>query len=197
LDRFIVSAVVFSVAAVAAAYGLPDSIPLKAVAIVVIAIAAAVVAAYGWALIRAPYEQRNYLRTEIESVKERVGGLEERQDAIDERQRRLRGSRELTGETFYLWELVEPGKRPLISGRVFTDCIITGPALLMPGVRIDMDACYLGTGPIESLLYEGVDGIHQGIIGAVNCKFVRCRFDQIGFYAEPKVLEKLRHLPEI
>jgi len=194
LDRFIVSAAVLGFAGVAAAYGLPDSMPLKALAVVVIAIVAAIAAAYGWALFRAPYEQRNALRAVAVELRGQLKTIGDGLAQADDRQRRLREARDLTGETCYVWELLPADGNLRIKDRNFTDCIIQGPAMAtFVGESKFIHLTFGGNGGMESVLHEvPTSGPKQGIIAFINCTFTRGEFRRIGIYGSKDFLDMFR-----
>lgn len=69
-----------------------------------------------------------------------------------------------------------------ITGKTFTDCLIEGPAVMMPASDVTFDACHMGTASKpENLLLAPVGDLVTGVIGVADCRFVRCRFLLIGF----------------
>jgi hypothetical protein len=148
------------------------------------------IVAFSWALIRAPYEQRDMLHRDSRRL----------QGSIDEqyaRRKRLLEDRVLTNETFYVWELLVPGDRPIVRDRVFTDCVVKGPAIVTLMLDTEFTHTQLGSLPVESLLYESIEGPHQGLIALVNCRFVRGRLERIGYYGDRETLDKLRKVAVI
>jgi hypothetical protein len=194
LDRFFVGGLVLGVAFIAAgnllvapanAGGLERLV--YSIAAFLMAVLLALGTAYCWALFRAPYEQRDALGVTAQELQKQA-----RTEA--DRRRHLREDRELTGETFFIWELLTPGEKPVVHSRTFTDCVIKGPALIAFQVSVDMKETLLGIPPVESVLYELVPGERQGLIAFVNCKFVRGRLEGIGYYGDKKMLEMLRNI---
>lgn len=192
LDRFIVSAAVLGFAGVAAAYGLPDSMPLKALAVVVIAIVAAIAAAYGWALLRAPYEQRNSLRVSVTTLTQQI-------DREKERLHRLRTAKKLEGESFYVWELLPADAvKPVVIHRVFIDCVFRGPAVIGFLGEIRASDISLGEAPLDSVLLEMVaEGDKQGIIGLLNCEMRGCRLERVAIFGNKELLDKIRSVTTV
>jgi hypothetical protein len=144
----------------------------------------ALAAAFAWALIRAPHEQRNALRRNLRKL----------QDSVDEqgaRRKRLLEDRVLTNEAFYIWELLKPGERPLIQNREFIDCTMKGPAIISPQMSVSFDQTMLGAAPIDSLIYDLVPGQRQGLIAIINSKFTRGSLEGIGYYVDKDVRAKL------
>jgi hypothetical protein len=117
--------------------------------------------------------------------------------AQEDRSKRLQLTRQLTGQTFYIWELLVPDDRPIVRDRIFTDCIVKGPAIVTLMLDTTFTHTQLGSIPVESLLYEAVDGPHQGLIALVNCQFIRGRLERIGYYANKETLETLRKIAVI
>lgn len=69
-----------------------------------------------------------------------------------------------------------------IRGKTFTDCLIEGPAVLMPDTTVVFDSCHMGTASKpENLLLAPVGDLVTGVIGISDCRFVRCRFLFVGF----------------
>ena len=126
-------------------------------------------------------------------VRRELDVIQVRLRAEDERRKRLREAHELTGEEFYLWELLAPNGRPLVENRQFTDCRIKGPGIVTFVSSVELVNNDLGEGAFESVLYLGVPNApRQGLVGFVNCKFERCRFRQVGYYGDKAMLAKLR-----
>lgn len=80
-----------------------------------------------------------------------------------------------------------------IEGKTFTECLIEGPAVMavLPGTIFD--TCNMGTTTdVRSLLYRPLSQNKlAGVIGMQNCRFIRCRFVQIGFTGGDNLLESL------
>lgn len=69
-----------------------------------------------------------------------------------------------------------------ITGKTFTDCLIEGPAVMMPAPDVTFEACHMGTASKpENLLLAPVGDLVTGVIGVADCRFVRCRFLFVGF----------------
>ncbi len=80
-----------------------------------------------------------------------------------------------------------------IEGKTFTDCIIEGPAVMAVMNDTTFDSCIMGaTTDSRTLLYRPLSQTKlAGVVGMSNCKFIRCRFVQIGFTGSEKLLEEL------
>jgi hypothetical protein len=200
LDRFLVGTVVLGIVSlfVSNTLVLPANPSagqrlLYGVVGLMLAAAVVVVIVFGYAFLRAPYEQRAVLR-DLLGQAERADAARQDQDRTEEQRRQhLQKDPELDGETFKVWELLSSGERPLIRNRTFRDCTIVGPGLITFLSKLELVESTLGSGPIESVLYEAAGpGQRQGLIGFVNCKFYRCRFDGIAYYGDSALLEKLR-----
>lgn len=86
----------------------------------------------------------------------------------------------------------------IVEGRVFEDCIILGPAVLLP-FGVNEITGGLIEGDPEAIFWES-DQPGRGLTGAVvikNCTFKNCRFVRIGFVGESGSLEKLRAIPVV
>ena len=79
-----------------------------------------------------------------------------------------------------------------IEGKIFTDCVIEGPAIMAVMNRTQFDSCNMGavTNP-RSLLYRPLGEKLAGVVGVSNCLFVRCRFVQVGFTGSDALLNEL------
>ena len=82
-----------------------------------------------------------------------------------------------------------------IKDKVFTDCVIEGPAVLavMAGTRFEN--CAMGTATdIKTLLFRPVSQEKMaGVVGMSNCRFVRCRFVQVGFTGSDGLIDELQN----
>ncbi|SFS31229.1 hypothetical protein [Brevundimonas viscosa] len=83
--------------------------------------------------------------------------------------------------------------QPVIDGKTFTDCLIEGPAVMAVMNGTTFDSCAMGaTSDMRNLLYRPVSREKlAGVIGMSNCRFVRCRFAQVGFTGSDELLEEL------
>ena len=81
-----------------------------------------------------------------------------------------------------------------IDGKTFTDCVIEGPAVMAVMNGTTFDNCAMGTTTdVRNLLYRPLSTTKlAGVIGMANCRFVRCRFVQVGFTGSDAVLEELQ-----
>ncbi|MDQ6713433.1 MAG: hypothetical protein M3Z28_09650 [Candidatus Dormibacteraeota bacterium] len=184
MDRLLVGGVGAFLAATLARVWLTDNVFL----LFAIGIIGAFVAAYGWAFIRAPYEQRDALRSTVTAQRE--------QEAIScQREHRLITDRALTNEEFFVWELLDDpsNKKPVVSNKILTDCVIKGPAMVTLIGKGELAGNKLGEGDLESVLHEMPNpGNKQGIIAFVNCKIIGCHFRAVGFYGPKELLDKIR-----
>lgn len=78
-----------------------------------------------------------------------------------------------------------------IDGKTFTECLIEGPAVVAILAGVTLEGCNLGvaTNP-RSLLYKPMGEKLAGVIGLSNCRFVNCRFVQVGFTGSDGLLEQ-------
>ena len=80
-----------------------------------------------------------------------------------------------------------------IKGKSFTDCVIEGPAVMAVMTGTTFESCAMGTtSDMNNLLYKPQGQKLAGVVGAADCKFVRCRFVQVGFTGADELLEDLR-----
>ena len=81
-----------------------------------------------------------------------------------------------------------------IEGKTFTDCVIEGPAVMAVMNGTTFDNCAMGTTTdIRNLLYRPLSTTKlAGVIGVSDCRFLRCRFVQVGFTGSDDLLEQLQ-----
>lgn len=83
---------------------------------------------------------------------------------------------------------------PVVSDHEFTNCVISGPAVIAPIQQTTISNCSLG-GPSDEILWPmppSKSGRVFGAVGLVNCTFERCRFEGIGFAGTPEFLDQMR-----
>lgn len=80
-----------------------------------------------------------------------------------------------------------------IRDKTFTDCVIEGPAVMAVMNGTFFENCAMGTTTdVRTLLYRPVsDQKMAGVVGVANCRFVRCRFVQVGFTGSEDLVEQL------
>lgn len=81
----------------------------------------------------------------------------------------------------------------VIDGKTFTDCLIEGPAVMAVMNGTSFDSCLMGTTTdVRNLLYRPVSNTKMaGVVGLSNCRFVRCRFVQVGFTGMDDLLAQM------
>ena len=86
-----------------------------------------------------------------------------------------------------------------IEGKTFTDCVIEGPAVMAVMVGTAFDSCAMGTtSDMRTLLYRPLSQDKMaGLVGAKNCRFVRCRFVQVGFTGSDALLDELQSIKSL
>ncbi|MBF0665862.1 MAG: hypothetical protein IR159_10045 [Brevundimonas sp.] len=86
-----------------------------------------------------------------------------------------------------------------IDGKTFTDCVIEGPAVMAVMNGTVFDSCAMGaTSDMRTLLYRPLSQDKMaGLVGVKNCRFVRCRFVQVGFTGSDALLEELQGLKSL
>lgn len=86
------------------------------------------------------------------------------------------------------------GGEPVITGKTFTDCVIEGPSVIAVMGETTFDGCDMGavSNP-HSLLFKAQGPHLVGVIGFKDCKFVRCRFRQIGFTGHDDFVESMKN----
>lgn len=81
-----------------------------------------------------------------------------------------------------------------IENRTFTECLLEGPAVLLPVHGVHFDDCFFGShggNPKALLLNPMSDYQVLGVIPFRNCKFERCTFAGVGFTGQPKFVQEL------
>jgi len=80
-----------------------------------------------------------------------------------------------------------------ITDKTFTDCVIEGPAVMAVMNGTVFDSCAMGaTTDVKTLLYRPISKEKMaGVIGVGNCRFLRCRFVQVGFTGSDEMLAEL------
>lgn len=80
----------------------------------------------------------------------------------------------------------------VIKGKTFTDCVIQGPALVAVLSGTTFDGCNMGAASDpKSMLFAPQGPQLVGAIGLQDCRFVRCRFVQIGYTGSTAFLEDM------
>jgi hypothetical protein len=80
----------------------------------------------------------------------------------------------------------------VIKGKTFTDCVIQGPALVAVLAGTTFDGCNMGAATdAKSMLFTPQGPQLVGAIGLQDCRFIRCRFVQIGYTGSPGFLEDM------
>ncbi|WP_295707351.1 hypothetical protein [uncultured Brevundimonas sp.] len=80
----------------------------------------------------------------------------------------------------------------VVRGKTFTECVIEGPAVVAAMVGTTFDGCNMGLAEdVNSLLFQPRGPKLIGVIGLQDCRFVRCRFVQVGFTGSPEFLTEL------
>jgi hypothetical protein len=80
-----------------------------------------------------------------------------------------------------------------IEGKTFTECLIEGPGVMAVMNGTTFENCAMGTtSDVRNLLFKPVSRTKlAGVIGMSNCRFVRCRFVQIGFTGSDELIEQM------
>lgn len=80
----------------------------------------------------------------------------------------------------------------VIKNKTFTDCVIQGPALIAVLQGTTFDSCNMGAASdARSMLFSPRGSTLVGAIGLEDCKFVRCRFIQIGYTGSDSFLDDM------
>ena len=94
---------------------------------------------------------------------------------------------------------IEAGRRgeSFIEGKTFRDCLIEGPAVLLPIGACNFDGCNMGDaqGDIRNLLLQPMGP--QKVTGTVafkDCQFINCQFLRVGFTGTPDFLGQIQQI---
>jgi hypothetical protein len=88
---------------------------------------------------------------------------------------------------------LEAGRGVVIEDRTFRDCIIEGPAVLLPVDACNFDNCDFGStsGDIRNLILRPEGARVTGAIAMTRCLFFDCRFVAIGFTGHDNFIRSL------
>jgi len=81
-----------------------------------------------------------------------------------------------------------------IEGRTFIECLIEGPAILLPLSGCNFDGCNMGDaqGEPRTLMLKPLDPQRvTGTIAIKDCQFIRCRFLGVGFTGPQSFLDEM------
>lgn len=83
--------------------------------------------------------------------------------------------------------------RAMIDGITFTGCRIEGPAvmLVLPGTTFDAVNFGESKGDIGNLVLRPVRNMAIGAIPVINCTFVNCEFQGLGFTGNEQILNEI------
>ena len=82
--------------------------------------------------------------------------------------------------------------KTFIEDKTFTECLIEGPAVMAVMNGTTFDGCNMGVaGNPRTLLLQPLGDMIAGVVGMSNCRFVRCRFVQVGFTGSPELLKQI------
>ncbi|WP_312598897.1 hypothetical protein [Brevundimonas sp.] len=82
--------------------------------------------------------------------------------------------------------------KTFIEDKIFTECLIEGPAVMAVMNGTTFDGCNMGVaGNPRTLLLQPLGDMIAGVVGMSNCRFVRCRFVQVGFTGSPELLKQI------
>jgi hypothetical protein len=87
---------------------------------------------------------------------------------------------------------VQATRSLIMRGKTFRNCMIEGPAIIMPLEGCSFDLCDFGRcdGDIRNLLLRPVGAKVTGAMAFADTKFERCTFFAIGFTGPPQFLDE-------
>ncbi|MFN3932476.1 MAG: hypothetical protein ACK4JY_12075 [Brevundimonas sp.] len=82
--------------------------------------------------------------------------------------------------------------RPRIEGLTFRNCVIQGPAVLVPNSTTTFESCNLGeaAGDRRNLFLKAVGPMIIGGLSAAGCQFESCVFLGVGFAGNEAMIEQ-------
>jgi len=88
---------------------------------------------------------------------------------------------------------IEAGRGLIIEDCTFRDCIIEGPAVLLPVDSCNFDNCDFGytSGDIRNLILRPEGSKITGAIPMTRCRFFDCRFFAMGFTGHDSFIQSL------
>jgi hypothetical protein len=200
LDRFLVGGIVLGVAVIGAGNVLAAPRSATAlerfgysVAAFLVAALLAVSAAYGWALFRAPYEQRNALRTEVKRQEADLSAVANERDQLlaQNQESDLSGS-VLHHQTIRLGDLPMDGQG-IVRGKRFEHCVIKGPGLIAVLTGTNLVGLKF-QGSADSLVWVAPQGPVIGAVGLEYCQFLDCRIERVAVAASVKQAPYLKEM---
>ena len=82
--------------------------------------------------------------------------------------------------------------QPIIKGKVFKDCLIEGPGLLVPVSGCSFDGCNMGAvKDANSLFYAPRGSVLVGAVPFEDCQFINCRFSQVAFTGHAESMDAM------
>jgi hypothetical protein len=109
--------------------------------------------------------------------------------------RELVARTEFNGESIWLPMLAVHhlnAGQTVITGKTFTDCLIEGPAVMVAIKDVALDGCNMGvTSNPMNLMFKPLGDMIIGAVGVADCRFIRCRFVQVGFTGPEVFLKEL------
>lgn len=95
----------------------------------------------------------------------------------------------ITHRSFRIVDIVAPVP-PILEGRLFEDCTIYGPAVLLPLSETRFEQCTFDAAP-EAIFWELLPtrDLVVGGIGVAKCAFTRCHFFGIGIAGRREVFQ--------
>jgi len=88
---------------------------------------------------------------------------------------------------------IEAGRGMVIEDRTFRDCIIEGPAVLLPVDSCNFDGCDFGftSGDVRNLILRPEGAKVTGAIPMTRCLFFGCQFFAIGFTGHDSFIQSI------
>jgi hypothetical protein len=153
------------------------------------AVAVAALAAFGVAVVRAPYEQRDSLRVAVNGLKTNLVAITAMRDALLDH-----GFSDsvIHHRSFRLADL-PMDKRGVVSGKRFEYCVIQGPGIIVALSGTNLAGLQF-EGPVDSVVWLLPPDPVIAAVGLEYCEFVECRMDHVGIGANAEQIPYLKRM---
>jgi hypothetical protein len=174
VDRLLIGGAGFFLAAYAANKWLTANPFLVFVA----GVMGAFVAAYAWALIRAPLEQRDAVRTNWQESQTELSAISAERDRLLAQDKDNDLSAPLLHHRTIRLADLPMNDQGIVSGKRFEHCVIKGPGLMVALTGTNLTGLKF-EGPVDSLVWVVPNALIIGAVGLEYCEFLDCRMERV------------------
>lgn len=191
-DRFAVSVVILGLASIVISNLITIPTDVSAGARIglttlsfVAAVVLAIVVAFFWALLRAPYEQREELRIMVSALTaERNALASQKQDFT---------APMIHHQTIRLTDLpMDPNG--IVRGKRFEHCVIVGPGLIAALSGTNLSGLSFSAPHPDGLVWTAPNAPVLCVVGLEYCEFLDCRMERIAFATSAKQAPYLKQM---